>query len=273
MWLRARYRSGLCHIPSRARSRRAFERTADQFAMKDRPLRCMTRRLGDVVGFVRARGSGAVVLDVGCGKGVALQQLARRCPRCEAIGMSRGATAGQRPATARVRYVYGDAGVSIPLPTASVDLVVSISTLRFVRDKAKLLEEGWRVLRPGGEMRLKIVSEVGDQHGEYSRELICTVADGSGGAPISLRRYVLRYLPRDVDVQWIDAVGGGGGGARYVRFRKQQRARPLALQLRLLPARRGDACLDHGYCFSRYRFTALRFPAPWRKRQRGNYVR
>ena len=229
----------------------------------------MTRRLGDVVDFVRVRGAGAVVLDVGCGKGVALQQIARRCPGCEAIGMSRRATATQLPATKRVRYIYGDAGVSIPLPTASVDLVVSMSTLRFVRDKAKLLEEGWRVLRPGGEMRLKLVTEIGDQHGEFSRELICTVTDGSGAAPISLRRFILRHLPCSVDVQWIDV--GGGGGARYMRFRKGEQVRPLALQLLLLPARRGDACLDHGYCISRYRFAAPRFPTSWRKKQRRDH--
>ena len=196
--------------------------------MKDRPLRCYTRRLGDVVGFAAAcgveNGRGAVVLDVGCGTGVALRQLHRQASCISSIGMSRSPWPGQVSSSRGVRYIYGDAGVRIPLRTASVDLVVSVATLRFVRDKVKLLEEGWRVLRPGGEMRLKLVTEVGDQNGVYCRDALCTV-DVGGSEPISLRRYVLRHLPRSrrCDVEWCDERKGRTTGAKYVCFRKRRR--------------------------------------------------
>ena len=56
--------------------------------MKTRGLREVTRRLGDVVGWIQQQqqaaasgGAPAVVVEVGCGAGVALRQLGRGQPR------------------------------------------------------------------------------------------------------------------------------------------------------------------------------------------------
>ncbi len=48
-----------------------------------------------------------------------------------------------------LRYVQGDA-LAIPLPDASVDVVVSFETLEHLRDQNRFLLETRRVLRPNG---------------------------------------------------------------------------------------------------------------------------
>ena len=62
--------------------------------------------------------------------------------------------------------VHGDAGGrgGIPLPTDTVDLVISVACLPFILDKVRALDEIMRVLRPTGEARLRVNTtwKVGD---------------------------------------------------------------------------------------------------------------
>lgn len=88
------------------------------------------------------------ILDVGCGIG----SLEERFPDHHMIGLDRSEAMLQ---TARDRtaapFVLGDA-TALPIETASVDTVVSISTLEFIPDVDGALDEMTRVLDSDGTL-------------------------------------------------------------------------------------------------------------------------
>jgi ubiquinone/menaquinone biosynthesis C-methylase UbiE len=88
------------------------------------------------------------ILDVGCGIG----SLEERFPDHEMIGVDRSEAMIQA-AQDRVSapFVLGDA-TALPIATASVDAVVSVSTLEFIPDIDAVLAEATRVLAPGGTL-------------------------------------------------------------------------------------------------------------------------
>ncbi len=112
---------------------------------------------------------GKRVVDIGCGAGYGAAELARSAASvigidnsCEAI---RYATA-HYPA-ANVRFLCGS-GTALPLPDASVDLVVAFEMIEHLPDWRRLLAEARRVLAPGGEF---IVSTPNKLFYEESRKL------------------------------------------------------------------------------------------------------
>lgn len=99
------------------------------------------------------------ILDVGCGPGVSAIALARVCPAARLVGadISPGMLAQARDAIARaglshrITLVQGDAG-DLPFATGVFDVVTAHSVLYLVPDRARLLAEARRVLRPGGRV-------------------------------------------------------------------------------------------------------------------------
>lgn len=108
---------------------------------------------------------GATVLDHACGAGTDLLIAARRAgAKGRAIGvdltpgMQEVAREAAREAGlgGRVEILAGDFA-ALPLPDASVDLVLSNGVLNLAPDKLQVLREVRRVLRPGGELWLSDV--------------------------------------------------------------------------------------------------------------------
>ncbi|MFZ0171823.1 MAG: class I SAM-dependent methyltransferase [Acidimicrobiales bacterium] len=98
------------------------------------------------------------VLDVGCGTGLLLRQLASRLPGAvelvgidPAPGMVEVATAA--PGDPRLRFLAGTAE-RLPLPDATFDLVVSTTSFDHWADQRAGLAECARVLAPGGQLVL-----------------------------------------------------------------------------------------------------------------------
>ncbi|HEX9031329.1 MAG TPA: class I SAM-dependent methyltransferase [Streptosporangiaceae bacterium] len=98
------------------------------------------------------------VLDVGCGTGVLLGQLARRVPAAAGLtGIDPSAAvvalARARAADPRLRYVRA-AAEHLPFPAAAFDLVVTTTSFDHWADQGAGLAECHRVLAPGGHLVL-----------------------------------------------------------------------------------------------------------------------
>ena len=104
---------------------------------------------------------GETVLDIGCGAGTDLLLAARRAgPDGRAIGIDmteamrdRALHSAASAGLTNVEVHQADA-TALPLPDASVDVVISNGVLNLVPEKEKAFAEIRRVLRPGGRLQL-----------------------------------------------------------------------------------------------------------------------
>jgi arsenite methyltransferase len=108
-------------------------------------------RLGDIE-------LGSVVLDLGCGAGTDLLIAAQCCGRAIGIDMTpamleRAAASAHEMGLANVE-LHESLIETLPLPDASVDVVISNGVIDLVPDKDAVFAEIDRVLRPGGRMQL-----------------------------------------------------------------------------------------------------------------------
>jgi arsenite methyltransferase len=100
---------------------------------------------------------GEVVLDLGSGGGIDVLLSARRVgPEGKAYGLDMTddmldlARENQRKAgISNVEFLRGEIE-NIPLPDASVDVIISNCVINLSSDKERVLREAFRVLRPGG---------------------------------------------------------------------------------------------------------------------------
>lgn len=121
---------------------------------------------------------GEVVLDLGSGGGIDVLLSARRVgPTGKAYGLD---MTGEMLALARenaenagaknVEFLRGEIE-NIPLPSETVDVVISNCVINLSGDKAQVLREAFRVLRPGGRFAVSDVVVRGEVPAEIRRSI------------------------------------------------------------------------------------------------------
>ena len=122
--------------------------------------------------------AGEVVLDLGSGGGIDVLLSARRVgPTGRAYGLDMTdemlalARENQKKAdVANVEFLKGEIE-SIPLPDASVDVIISNCVINLSGDKDRVLAEAFRVLKPGGRFAVSDVVVRGEVPQEIRRNV------------------------------------------------------------------------------------------------------
>ena len=191
---------------------------------------------------------GEVVLDLGSGGGIDVILSARRVgPAGTAYGLDMTdemlALARANAHEAGVPNVHFLKGVieAIPLPAESVDVVISNCVINLSADKAAVLAETSRVLRPGGRVAISdVVAEdrlTPAQRAERGSHVGCIA-----GA-LSRTEYVAGLEAagfEDVSVEFTHEVADGLHGA-VVRGRKTAEPERMGLPV-VVPAARAGCC-------------------------------
>lgn len=144
--------------------------------MKTRDLNTLTKRIGCVKTFIKQRlhsQNRVNVLEIGCGLGMALSQLADRFPQVTFYGVNLKHYHGQieRP---NIIYLYGDAGTRVGLEDKTIDFAFSQQTLQRIPDKVGSIMEVFRTLKSDGEYRFGFPPFLYGLYGPST----CTVSDG-----------------------------------------------------------------------------------------------
>lgn len=134
-----------------------FDRVPGVYAFcREHLFRDDTERIAGALWPVGRPEPGALVLELGCGPGLYARRLATRFAEITVVGIDRSRPQLERARSRAARaelanclFELGDA-TDLRHPDASVDAVVLSRLLAVVEDRARVVAEVHRVLRPGG---------------------------------------------------------------------------------------------------------------------------
>ena len=95
----------------------------------------------------------ARIMEIGCGTGRWLAELATPARRCYGLDPSRGMLRQAQQRTASLHLIRGR-GERLPLPDNSFDLLYAVNVIHHIPGQRAFIEEAYRVLRPGGRVAI-----------------------------------------------------------------------------------------------------------------------
>lgn len=102
---------------------------------------------------------GRDVLEAGCGEGYGADLIAGVARRVIALDYDEATVAHVRARYPRVEVRHGNLA-ALPLPDASVDVVVNFQVIEHLWDQPQFVRECFRVLRPGGELLMSTPNRI-----------------------------------------------------------------------------------------------------------------
>ena len=177
---------------------------------------------------------GEVVLDLGSGAGLDVLLSARRVsPGGHAYGIDMTdemlAAANSHKEKAGVTNATFLKGTieNVPLPDASVDVVISNCVINLAEDKEAVIKEAFRVLRPGGRFAVADMVELEPLEPAIKKAVDAWAGCISGTIPVDQYRQALAgagFVEADFDIHSTQSMPGGGGtiGSAYIRALKPQ---------------------------------------------------
>jgi arsenite methyltransferase len=175
---------------------------------------------------------GQVVLDLGSGAGLDVLLSARRvAPGGHAYGVDMTdemlalANANrERSGVSNATFLKGTIE-SVPLPDESVDVVISNCVINLAEDKGAVINEAFRVLRPGGLFAVADMVELEPLDATIKNQLDYWAGCISGTIPIEQYRAALLgagFQDPDFNVHATQTMPGVDGkvGSAYIRARK-----------------------------------------------------
>src|SRR5438477_6557224 len=164
--------------------------------------------------------AGEVVLDLGSGAGLDVLLSARRVsPGGHAYGvdmtdeMLRLANENKARAGLENATFLKGAIDAVPLPDASVDVVISNCVINLALDKRKVLREAFRVLRPGGRLAVSDMVEVEPLPASVKASADAWACCIAGTIPVNVYQAALSEAGfQDVSIEIIQAYSPGEAG-------------------------------------------------------------
>ena len=175
---------------------------------------------------------GQVVLDLGSGAGLDVLLSAKRVgPGGHAYGVDMTdemvalANANRDKAEIRNATFLKGAIENVPLPDASVDIVISNCVINLAEDKGAVIKEAFRVLRPGGLFAVADMVELDPLDERLKKDLDSWAGCISGTIPIDQYRSALLeagFTEPDFSVHATQSIPGVAGqvGSAYIKARK-----------------------------------------------------
>jgi arsenite methyltransferase len=175
---------------------------------------------------------GQVVLDLGSGAGLDVLLSARRvAPDGHAYGVDMtdemlelANSNAMRSGVSNATFLKGSIE-NVPLPDASVDVVISNCVINLAEDKSAVIKEAFRVLRPGGLFAVADMVELDALDPTIKKSLDSWAGCISGTIPIDDYRKALLdagFQDADFQVHATQSIPGVDGkvGSAYIRATK-----------------------------------------------------
>src|SRR5438067_9330 len=175
---------------------------------------------------------GEVVLDLGSGAGLDVLLSARRvAPGGHAYGvdmtdemLALAKGNAQKSGVTNATFLKGTIE-NVPLPDASVDVVISNCVINLAEDKAAVIKEAFRVLRPGGLFAVADMVELERLDPDVKATLDSWAGCISGTIPIDDYRKALLdagFQGAEFQVHATESIPGVDGrvGSAYIKAKK-----------------------------------------------------